>query len=290
MSPPLEQLKSWLVEFSLVCCEKRIESNPPLFRVLVQKFAEAWNYFQGKPDKSGDISFVKMCLRDLLLAQTLESDNQAFELVHAENTPALTRQVTFKKWRYQQVVGKNAQPEEVVHEFYAEMTASKTWRVFKGFSKLGAWLPLYLRAFLRDAMLQGMKDSEESESVNKRDRRFTSLAEDHADQVEAEADPQKQLALKTLRNLIQKSFSRFSAEELQFLCLLRAKRSEGIPQREVATQMGIAEYKLTRMKNDIHKRFAEHLHAEIREQFPHVSTDTLGFTVVLEDVLHLIEE
>jgi len=290
-------LRNCLVEFMHECCE-RINSEHQFFEFLTQKSLLVWKYFCSKYQDLNFVSLesseIRSCLRDLLLAQLAGYDNKAFGIIDKENTPILVKQVICKKWRHQQIAGKNARPDEVVQEFYSVMTASKKWIVYKGYTRLSSWLPIYLHAFLRDSLNQGMRNSEsdtiDSDVVKKnpRDRRHISFV--NGQEIAQESDPQKNLALKNLKNVAQNIFSQLSPQELQFLCLLRAKRNEGHSQKEIAQSLGIADYKLTRMKTELHKRFFDLLTKKLQTLFPTWQIESLHEQMTMDDLLGLLDE
>ena len=293
-------LRDCLVEFSQSFCSTKIDAQHRLFDSLTQKFFSVWKYFhsQDKEKKthlSSDSPLLRTCLRDLLLANTAGCDAKAFSLMDEENTPVLAKIITGKKWRYQQIAGKNARPFEVIHDFYADMIVREKWSVFKGYSRLVTWLSIYLHAFLRDALNRGMRDTDldatpsyQSKNANPRDRRLVSMTD--GQEIERESDPQKEFVLNSMRNLIQSVFSQLSPRELQFLCLLRANTSEGTTQKELAQHLGVAEYKLTRMKIGLEKHFFDLLEKEVQLRFPATPTDSLRSGLTLEDLLGLLEQ
>ena len=295
-----KSLRDCLTEFSLSCCSKKIDAKHRLFESLTKKFFSVWKYFRShkrdnNPDLLSDSPHLRVCLRDLLLANTADCDNKAFSLIDEENTPVLTRIMTSKNWRYQQIAGKNAKPVEVIHDFYADMAVRKKWSVFKGYSKLAAWLSIYLHAFLRDTLNQGIRDlepvatpSHSSEKANPRDHRLVSLVDKH--EIEHESDPQKEFVLNSMRDIFQSVFSQLTPQELQFLCLLRANTSEGTTQKELAQHLGIADYKLTRMKAGLEKHFFDLLEKEVQKRFPVTKTDSLRSCLSLDDLLGLLEQ
>jgi len=294
-------LGNYITEFSQNCCETKIDAHHHLFDFLKQKFLAAWKYFHSQEKESEDCvhllqsPVVRTCLRDLLLANTVNFYRKVFILIDEENSPALVRIIINKRWRYEQIVGKDARPIEVIHDFYADMTAREKWSIFKGYTRLSSWLPIYLHAFLRDALNQGMRDLDNDvtpfcnkEEVNSRDRRMVSFGE--GQEIEHESDPQKEWILNTIRNIVQQVFSQLSPKQLQFLCLLRANSCKGTTQKELAQVLGIADYKLTRMKAGLHKQFYDLLENEVQKRFPTMKNHSLRSLMTLDDLLGMLEK
>ncbi len=249
------------------------------FEAFLLALWDSWNYcwikaLEESNSESVDGWTTHPHVRDLLLTQAVHrQDGTAFGTIDRENTRLLSSLVVRRGWRWQQI-GQYDSPNELIRDFYLDLSARKKWDVFKGYTKISGWLPVYLHAFLRDSLRQGIRDTDSQPSTDKeaapnerkRDKRFTTLP-DHVASKEHHG-PEHVFVLGEIQRLVQDAFSRLSPNDQLFLCFYLEKRRQEFQQTEMCKEIGLTPSTFTRTKQRILERFSEILHELLKSQFP----------------------